>query len=166
MLTKKEERRLKALIGQPLGAPDPITLILALKCKHKYGKQFIKDAKELYRLLLKYYGENILEFNKHFYTYIHNWKRIIELEKPIYDAPKKPLRKRQDNKTEINYGSGGSNGKTIRYPKKCRKTAWKRFYKLFPMLDPNLSEEEKKQWLNNKHNNKYPTEAEKILNKK
>jgi len=43
---------------------------------------------------------------------------------------------RQDNKTSINYGSGYSNGNTIRYPRKNRKTAWKRFYKLFPHLKP------------------------------
>jgi hypothetical protein len=41
---------------------------------------------------------------------------------------------RQDNKTYINYGNGRSNANKIRFPKKCRKTAWKRFYKLFPHL--------------------------------
>jgi len=44
--------------------------------------------------------------------------------------PKNP---RQDNKDYIN-GSGGSNCGKIRKPKKCRKTAWKRFFKLFPFL--------------------------------
>lgn len=47
---------------------------------------------------------------------------------------KKPTRIRKDNKDTINYGSGGYNRNVIRYPKKCRKTAWKRFYKLFPHL--------------------------------
>lgn len=42
---------------------------------------------------------------------------------------------KQDNK-DITIGSGGSNKNKIRYPKKCRKTAWKRFYKLFPNLKP------------------------------
>ena len=41
---------------------------------------------------------------------------------------------RKDNSTYINRGSGNSNRNKIRYPKKCRKTAWKRFYKLFPHL--------------------------------
>ena len=43
---------------------------------------------------------------------------------------------RQDNKDFINTGAAGSNANKIRYPKKVRKTAWKRFYKLFPYLKP------------------------------
>jgi hypothetical protein len=43
---------------------------------------------------------------------------------------------RKDNKTYINFGNHCSNRNKIRYPKKCRKTAWKRFYKLFPHLKP------------------------------
>lgn len=38
---------------------------------------------------------------------------------------------RKDNGREINYGSGNSNRNKIRFPRKCRKTAWKRFNKLF-----------------------------------
>lgn len=49
---------------------------------------------------------------------------------------KKPIRVRKDNKDIINYGSGNPQS-AIRYPRKKRKTAWKRFYKLFPHLDPN-----------------------------
>lgn len=48
---------------------------------------------------------------------------------------KMPKPPRKDNKTHINYGSGGGfSGHGIRYPRKVRKTAWKRFYKLFPHL--------------------------------
>ena len=43
---------------------------------------------------------------------------------------KMPKRARQDNKDFVNRGTGGSNRNSIRYPKKKRKTAWKRFYKL------------------------------------
>lgn len=51
--------------------------------------------------------------------------------------PKLP---RQDNKTYRNTGTGNlHNGGRIRYPKKCRKTAWKRFYKLFPTLKKDAS---------------------------
>lgn len=39
----------------------------------------------------------------------------------------------RDNK-DVLVGGGGDNKNKIRYPKKCRKTAWKRFYKLFPHL--------------------------------
>jgi hypothetical protein len=45
---------------------------------------------------------------------------------------------RQDNKTYLNKQEtwGASNKNKIRYPRKKRKTAWKRFYKLFPHLKP------------------------------
>jgi hypothetical protein len=48
----------------------------------------------------------------------------------------KPIIERKDNGTFKNKGSGygNSNRNKIRYPKKCRKTAWKRFYRLFPHL--------------------------------
>lgn len=51
-----------------------------------------------------------------------------------YKSNERPSR--QDNKSYINYGNfrGGSN--SIRVPSKKRKTAWKRFYKLFPQLKP------------------------------
>jgi hypothetical protein len=53
--------------------------------------------------------------------------------KPDYSSmPKNP---RQDNKTYIT-GSGWGNARRIRFPKLVRKTAWKRFYKLFPDLNP------------------------------
>ncbi len=47
----------------------------------------------------------------------------------------RPVRPRKDNKDFYN-GSGGYWRNTVRYPKKKRKTAWVRFYKLFPNLDP------------------------------
>ena len=48
-----------------------------------------------------------------------------------YDSMPKPPKK--DNK-DYKVGSGGFNKNTIRFPKKVRKTAWKRFFKLFPKL--------------------------------
>lgn len=47
----------------------------------------------------------------------------------------KPIQSRRDNK-DVRVGSGGSNRSKVRFPKKVRKTAWKRFYKLFPHLKP------------------------------
>jgi hypothetical protein len=44
-----------------------------------------------------------------------------------------PKKSERDNK-DVMVGSSGDNINKIRYPKKCRKTAWKRFYKLFPHL--------------------------------
>jgi hypothetical protein len=43
---------------------------------------------------------------------------------------------RKDNKTYTNKGNGWGGRGMIRYPSKKRKTAWKRFYKLFPHLKP------------------------------
>jgi hypothetical protein len=44
-------------------------------------------------------------------------------------------RSHRDNKdATVGSGNCGSNANTIRFPKKCRKTAWKRFYRLFPHL--------------------------------
>lgn len=48
---------------------------------------------------------------------------------------RKPTQIRKDNKT-VRVGSGGSNRNKIRRPRKVRKTAWKRFYKLFPNENP------------------------------
>jgi hypothetical protein len=58
-------------------------------------------------------------------------KEIIISKKTNYNLSPKPERK--DNKNRLN-GSGGSNCNKIRFPKKKRKTAWKRFFKLFPKL--------------------------------
>jgi len=54
---------------------------------------------------------------------------------------KMPKRPRQDNKDFINKGSGHPQRGWLRYPRKKRKTAWKRFYKLFPHLKPKGDEE-------------------------
>lgn len=50
---------------------------------------------------------------------------------------------KQDNKTYLSERKSGyrSNANKIRYPKKNRKTAWKRFYRLFPHLNPKLNED-------------------------
>lgn len=49
---------------------------------------------------------------------------------PKYKSNVKP--KRKDNGQALNLGSGGFNGHSVRVPSKKRKTAWKRFWKLFP----------------------------------
>ena len=55
----------------------------------------------------------------------------------------KPIREYKDNKGYINSRNTGSpsNRSRIRYPRKKRKTAWKRFYKLFPHLKPETEKE-------------------------
>jgi hypothetical protein len=67
------------------------------------------------------------------------WQSQQELKKS-YKKMAKPAK--QDNKTyhatrrDSDYSS---NKNKIRYPRKARKTAWKRFYKLFPHLKPEES---------------------------
>lgn len=48
----------------------------------------------------------------------------------------KPIKEGRDNK-DVRVGSGGGGSNRIRFPKKGHKNAWKKFYKLFPHLDPN-----------------------------
>jgi hypothetical protein len=67
---------------------------------------------------------------KHWYSHFKKQQKIHE----HYNDMVKPLRK--DNKTYINKGNGDSHPGKIRFPRKARKTAWKRFYKLFPALNP------------------------------
>lgn len=71
----------------------------------------------------------------------------------IYDL--KPIKEGRDNK-DIRVGSGYSQRGAIRFPRKGHKNAWKKFYKLFPRLDPNNK---------TKLTFGIPPEAEKILNK-
>ena len=64
------------------------------------------------------------------------WFEISKTRKQYKDAYNaKPLQEGRDNK-DVLVGSGGGGRNRIRFPKKARKTAWKRFYKLFPMLNP------------------------------
>jgi hypothetical protein len=67
----------------------------------------------------------------------HHWSYYKSVQHGLHINTKKMTKPaRQDNKTFINRGSGGTNANKIRFPKKVRKTAWKRFYKLFPHLKP------------------------------
>ena len=63
----------------------------------------------------------------------------------------------RDNKDRIIYTVGGGSSR-IRYPKKIRKNAWKKFYKLFPKLKPGYVED--------LSSNRITEEAKLILNKK
>ncbi len=53
----------------------------------------------------------------------------------------KPIKEGRDNKN-VRVGSGYPQGNTIRYPRKGHKNAWKKFYKLFPHLDPKNKKDE------------------------
>jgi hypothetical protein len=63
-----------------------------------------------------------------------SWQAQRELHKSYKSMAKPP---KQDNKTYLakrKDSDYSSNRNKIRYPRKKRKTAWKRFYKLFPHL--------------------------------
>lgn len=98
----------------------------------------IRYAKEIYHLkqtysdfdlikdILNSHGLGIKQFAMDYYYY--KYKKLQSYETDVIDS----YRDNRDSKI----GSGGYNANKIRYPKQCRKTAWKRFYKLFPHLKP------------------------------
>ena len=66
-----------------------------------------------------------------------HWHIAWETQREIKNSYKKMAKPpRQDNKTYINRGNGRGYLRDVRRPRKNRKTAWKRFYKLFPELKP------------------------------
>lgn len=147
-LPKKEARELLSL-SRKFGFPGGIFM---LRDGNEKIQEYFKEQKEMLK--------NFYEWKASPYS-IQRQKdvlRVWELYCKVSDDPKaciihwskskrdqrerheaylkndKPPR--QDNKTYINYGSRNSNRNKIRYPSKKRKTAWKRFYKLFPHLKP------------------------------
>jgi hypothetical protein len=102
--------------------------ILSSNTENKYFKKQYGSYYELFDIVKKHKIEQS-EFESLWWT--KYGKHRIQAEE--YD--KKPIREHKDNKDYYN-GSGGSNVNKVRYPAKCRKTAWKRFYKLFPKLNP------------------------------
>ena len=72
------------------------------------------------------------DWNTHWEVVRHDQKEINSEYKSMARPP------RQDNKTYLNKQEtwGAFNKNKIRFPRKKRKTAWKRFYKLFPHLKP------------------------------
>lgn len=91
-----------------------------------HGKKRVDMLKELHQLF------NIINYTEEERNAFYQKYRWIRRKESIsYSA--KPIREKKDNKDFYN-GSGGYNRNKVRYPKKCRKTAWKRFAKLFPNL--------------------------------
>lgn len=97
----------------------------------QWYESFRKNATEIYSIFDQLGITDQNEIERFWKT---NYMKQLNL---MYSYKKGPRRERKDNKNTINYGTGNSNRNTIRYPKKCRKTAWKRFYKLFPNLKEN-----------------------------
>ena len=130
-LNKQDKRRLMSLIRSQYVFP-----------KESLGKsmEFLKSAGGIYRRRLFAAKEIIALYEKAGAVELdwqHHWKhyRADQIHQHhSMGAMAKPAR--QDNKTFINRGSGGCNANKIRLPRKARKTAWKRFYRLFPHLKP------------------------------
>ena len=94
-------------------------------------KNNIKNIEKLYNILFSLNLtqdeiEDIWLFYRSKYKIRHDMYNKIFIEQHT---------EHRDNKNYINYTGGGGSNK-IRYPRKCRKTAWKRFYKIFPHLNP------------------------------
>lgn len=132
-MTKKETRRMRYLMS--LNWPhvdEEFKRILADSANWRSVPENTKQCVEIFELAKKA-GMNDAALKSAWTREYFNYRRISYRSGPIYGKMPKI---RQDNKTSINYGSGSGSWPTIRYPKKCRKTAWKRFYRLFPKLDP------------------------------
>lgn len=118
--------------------------------------QYRVISREEYKAIKEYFNPNIgvyidrihaffnkhnindIEMNRIWFTIYHDY--VIKQK----EYQRKPIRIRKDNKTVRNYGTVKTKIRyprrndnlrdSIRYPKRCRKTAWKRFYRLFPEL--------------------------------
>jgi len=99
----------------------------------KHGDGKMKRQVQTAKSILALYKQAGIELKDAYLHWGHNHYEQMKRHHSMNVMPKNP---RQDNKSYINYGSGGGNGASIRRPKKVRKTAWKRFYKLFPRLKP------------------------------
>lgn len=134
-LSKKELHKLLSLCK--MYYPLPLHVLkgqeeyLEKTKKNSLGNNYFKKLMEIQKIHILYQKAGIPEID-----YLAYWaiqRSIHKTENDKYNTSLKPERK--DNKTYINRGNGeGTNA--IRYPKKVRKTAWKRFYRLFPSLDP------------------------------
>jgi len=147
---KKDMKRLRLLITRVnwLASRNDIAVWSEPKDKPKgtpysnsaYDKKRLaefRDMLELHDLFDKAGLDE--EARKNYVIRLKNERRKYKAE-----YSKRPVRQRKDNGRNINY-SGSYNGPEsnphvtyvtpkIRVPRKCRKTAWKRFKKLFPNI--------------------------------
>lgn len=127
MNEKKKEARIKSLM-------TTLNPLYAEKWKNLIYFPYVRERLNLYQELERLTkGMNRVEM-------INQWLICFgAIEKANYNTMPSPEYK--DNKTYKNHGTGhGSNANKIRFPKKARKTAWKRFYRLFPSLNPENKE--------------------------
>ena len=136
-LKKREAHELLSLCARHFPFPLEIVREQFQKVKEdknpsRYGGFYLKRLKELNRIHDLYLKVSTDE--KEYMFHWHIIRGAHSERSQIYKHNDKPERK--DNKDFINFGGSHSNRNKIRYPKKKRKTAWKRFYRLFPGLKP------------------------------
>ncbi len=140
-LSKKELHKLLSLCKKyypiPLRVLDGQEEYLKKHKKDSLGPKYYQKLLEVRKIHALYQKAGIVEGD-----YLAHWtiERAVQWERHNEYGEVLKL-ERKDNKNYLNKGNGCSNANKVRYPKKVRKTAWKRFYKLFPSLD---SEREKK----------------------
>ena len=101
------------------------------KYANSYGGKTKHDF-QIAKNIIALYKQAEIEMTDAYLHWSHNHFEQAKRHHSMNRMPKNP---KQDNKSYISYGRGiGGNVCTIRKPKKVRKTAWKRFYKLFPKL--------------------------------
>jgi hypothetical protein len=134
-LSKKELHKLFSLCKKyyplPLRVLEGQEKYLAKHRKDSLGPNCYKKLLEVRKIHGFYQKAGVAEAD-----YIAHWTTERTIQRIKHDEYKNTLKpERKDNKTYINRGNGDARH-SIRYPKKVRKTAWKRFYRLFPFLDP------------------------------
>lgn len=127
-MTKIDERRIRYLFSI-LHMYD-LDMLRKLALEQVTATKYMQEYKQLLDLIDKYGMSNE--------EVVKRWAEVrtsrVRVSKWLRGGSSyMPPPARQDNKT-CAVGSGGGNSNSIRYPRKCRKTAWKRFYKLFPSL--------------------------------
>lgn len=123
---KKEQKRLHSLIGKTWYCGE-------VAARNVSGYKFLGNSQKQHylRILMAHKMLNDHEFTEE--EKVAYWHEISRTRRESYKLYKMmPRPPRKDNKDYINYGSGGGSYSWLRYPKKVRKTAWKRFLKLFP----------------------------------
>src|ERR1035437_282445 len=137
-LSYREKRKLISLIRtynvRSKEAVKNINSLLYVKINGDYRKHLEKAAE-----IIKLYEKAGLVETE----WVSHWEYHIKDQHIKHFEAKSNIKViRQDNKNYINRGNGDSYSGDIRYPNLKRKTAWKRFYKLFPSLKPTEEIEE------------------------
>lgn len=125
-LDKKTQKRLRSLIGKSFYCGErPARNVLGFKYVGGFTRM------NYTRILMAHKIFNEHEFGEE--ERVQYWRSLS-----IYNRERStlytlmPRSPRKDNKDYKSGGGNSNNPNTIRYPKKVRKTAWKRFLKLFP----------------------------------